>query len=540
MLFTQPYSSSFRVDVIIPYHPTNLPYLCESVNSILNQNDTECIVHIVNDGFDIEDDPAIQYSHLHNVRMYRNVSQMGPYNTVNSLANRLETDFVAIHDSDDIAMPNRMKISIESLIEEEADIFGGSMENFVSHDRRSSEMEEIVKRGSRITSGHTMWHMQPFGNIINGTLVMRKSAFEKLGGYMSVPCSGDGEFSTRCYKSDLKVITKDVVVGLRRLHSTSLSHAEETGIRSKMRSELHRKMFENYDLMTPGFDPKEFGGLREARYSPYQTKPISDNASLKNLEFHVSHSCNLSCMQCSHYSNNKHTGMATADDTRSQFSLWNRKLLPEKISLLGGEPTLNPELVDIIYITREMWPHSKLLLVTNGFFLHKFLDLPKALEETGCYLDISVHHSSPEYQKAIEPARKLVDEWSKEYFLKVNWRESFSKWRRTYKGTCQNMSPYTDDNPRKSWNICKSKWCLQLHEGMLWKCPQLAYLKMQLQKVGKLDSDEWQPYVQYKPLSHNNSIEKIREFVSRQVEDVCGMCPAKHELFELQLPIRGQ
>ena len=104
---------------------------------------------------------------------------------------------------------------------------------------------------------------------------------------------------------------------------------------------------------------------------------------LKNLELHVSHACNLACESCSHYSNHNLKGNLTLEEATEWMNLWNNRVAPQTFSLLGGEPTINPQLPEIIQLTRAKWKDSKILLVTNGFFLHRHPDLPKVLKEAG-------------------------------------------------------------------------------------------------------------------------------------------------------------
>ena len=65
---------------------------------------------------------------------------------------------------------------------------------------------------------------------------------------------------------------------------------------------------------------------------------------IPNLEFHAAHACNLYCAQCSHYSNFHAGGIVSVDEARANFDAWQGRLAPKQIAILGGEPTLNPEL----------------------------------------------------------------------------------------------------------------------------------------------------------------------------------------------------
>lgn len=256
----------------------------------------------------------------------------------------------------------------------------------------------------------------------------------------------------------------------------------------------------------------------------------------RNLELHVSHACNLACESCAHYSNQNHKGVLPLETGREWLAAWSRRLMPRQFSLLGGEPCLNPRLADFVWLARETFPGSQIILVTNGFLLSRHPRLPVALHRTETALHISVHHESEEYQRRLAPVRELVADWECRWKIDVRWRPSFGSWTRRYRGFGPDMKPYDDGDPEASWRNCPAKWCLQLHEGKLWKCPAIAYLGMQDRKYGL--GPEWRPYLGYEPLPPDCTDEELREFVARQTEPICGMCPARLERIELPNPLR--
>lgn len=256
---------------------------------------------------------------------------------------------------------------------------------------------------------------------------------------------------------------------------------------------------------------------------------------IHNLEIHATHSCNLFCQQCSHYSNFSMAGTLTEQDFIDQVSPWSTKLQPSRFSILGGEPLLNPAIEDIIRQSRRLWPNSILQLVTNGFLLHKYPNLGKVLFDNKCNLEISVHHESPEYENKLVKTRKTVSGWITDG-ISVNWRPSSASWRKVYKVEDGKILPYDDQDQRKSWEICRSKYCPQIFHGLLWKCPQIAYLGMLDDRIGGLD-EQWGPYLKYAPLSPDASDVEVSAFLSKQDESCCKMCPANFESFELENPM---
>lgn len=256
---------------------------------------------------------------------------------------------------------------------------------------------------------------------------------------------------------------------------------------------------------------------------------------IRNIEIHVSHACNLFCSQCTHYSNFSHKGMLSKEDANFEMGLWSQRINPRMFSMLGGEPAVNKELCDIVRLSRKHW-RNKIQLVSNGFLLKNHPDLPKILSDVDCSLEISIHHNSEEYQEKFKPVRELVLNWEEKYGIRLNIRQSVDRWIRAYLGNGPDMQPYQDGNPRKSWEVCRSRWCPQIFEGQIYKCPQIAYLAMQLEKIGSKKG--WEKYLEYKPISSDCTHEELKEFLNREDESCCNMCPANPELFQLQNPLR--
>jgi len=217
---------------------------------------------------------------------------------------------------------------------------------------------------------------------------------------------------------------------------------------------------------------------------------------------------------------------------------WSPRIAPRYFSLVGGEPTLHPELPGVVEVAASHWTDSIVQLVSNGWFLRRHSDLPATLEKHNVHLEISIHHDGPEYRAKIAEIRALIDEWKQSYSFKVNWRTSYGKWWRVFRGEGQTLAPYTDNNPQLSWQNCPCRWCPQILHGRLYKCPPIAYLPMLDERFGL--GREWHPYLQYQPLPADCSEEDLTVFLTRKSEAVCGMCPAHPEPLALASPIPGR
>ena len=257
---------------------------------------------------------------------------------------------------------------------------------------------------------------------------------------------------------------------------------------------------------------------------------------LPNLEIHVAHSCNLACESCAHYSNHGHKGIVDLAAAERWMTPWVGRLKPAHFSLVGGEPTIHPDLAGFVRLARRMWPATPIRLVTNGFFLHRHPDLPSALQAAApAWIDLSIHHDAPDYRVRIAPILELARRWQAQYRLDIRFNESFRHWTRRYHGFGAAMKPFTDGNPRRSWEICPARTCPQILEGRIYKCAVLAYLPMQQARYGL--GPEWAPSLGYRPLEPGCSDEALEEFFAREEEAVCGMCPAERRSFALPNPL---
>ncbi len=117
-----------------------------------------------------------------------------------------------------------------------------------------------------------------------------------------------------------------------------------------------------------------------------QTVAFSKNSS--NLFFHILTKCNLSCSHC--YINKKQHGDRTLsiETIRDWLGLFSQKAAQTNLVLLGGEPTLHPDL----HLAVKEAGHLKfksITIDTNGFLFHDILEkiIPDDLDFLSFSLD---------------------------------------------------------------------------------------------------------------------------------------------------------
>lgn len=254
---------------------------------------------------------------------------------------------------------------------------------------------------------------------------------------------------------------------------------------------------------------------------------------IPKIDIHLTHLCNLHCDQCSHFSDYHINEHLTVEELKHNYSLWHKKIIPKYFTITGGEPLLNPDVEEMIEVTKFFWPYSNLRLYSNGLLLHKFPNLPKLLKKHNIHLIISNHSSknSSKYDELFSKVDKLVNEWISNYGIRAQIDYFHNEyWMKFYYGYGKTMKPFNDNNIKESWNNCPvNQECFQLLDGNIFKCAPLAYLPKLDKKFGL--SSEWNHYLSYKPLEPQSSSEEIVEFFNKKEESFCSMCPSKEHPF---------
>lgn len=251
---------------------------------------------------------------------------------------------------------------------------------------------------------------------------------------------------------------------------------------------------------------------------------------IPRLEYHLTNSCNLSCESCSHYTNILKGHTKSPDNLEQNLEPWSDLLEIPQFNILGGEPFINKNIDAFCTIARKILPESTIVIYTNGLLLDKIKNIK---EHTKCVLDnkieiqLTYHSLSKDYREKIAPNIKILKYWEK-LGIKVTYKDGVSSWTKRYHTDEKGLiSPFNDENPQESWNICTCKYCPMLIDDKIYKCAPLAYLPY-MKSINKTTAD-FDPYLQYKPISYKDEIDQIKKFFDKnfQPEDVCKMCPAK-------------
>ena len=92
---------------------------------------------------------------------------------------------------------------------------------------------------------------------------------------------------------------------------------------------------------------------------------------VESLEIHVSNHCNRSCKGCSHLSPLESVFFIDLDEISKTLKILSKYLHCDVIRLLGGEPTLNDSLLEIVEKVKKIGISNKISIPTNGTILNK-------------------------------------------------------------------------------------------------------------------------------------------------------------------------
>lgn len=189
--------------------------------------------------------------------------------------------------------------------------------------------------------------------------------------------------------------------------------------------------------------------------------------SLFILEIHLADHCILNCYSCTHYSPiapESFCDLNILEESLKRLSKMQKSF--GKIHLLGGEPLLNPDIVEAIRIVRKYFDKTDIMLVTNGILLPKMSDLFwEICRSCNIMVGITIYPIKVKYDELFslceeEDVRcKIFGERSGTdwYCFKLDYHEKVSDCYINYER-------------------CMMKVCWQLKEDRIYSCPTCAYI----------------------------------------------------------------
>lgn len=194
---------------------------------------------------------------------------------------------------------------------------------------------------------------------------------------------------------------------------------------------------------------------------------------LDSIEYDIVSHCNLNCKGCTHFAPIAKKWFVKIEDFKKDIERTS-KLIPEKnlgcFYILGGEPLLHPQIIEIIEIARRSYYHIPIKIITNGLLLEKMKnDFWDACEKNRIIIEITKYPINYDYS-IIE---KLIAEKRKQVKIEYKGRTKFLK-KKQYKLPldCNGQQ----DKVYGFTHCHMAGHCINLANGHLYTCSYAAYI----------------------------------------------------------------
>lgn len=181
------------------------------------------------------------------------------------------------------------------------------------------------------------------------------------------------------------------------------------------------------------------------------------------FEISVAEHCNLNCKYCSHFSSIAEPefldlSQHEKDMRRLSYLLGGKS---DKIYLLGGEPLLHKEITECMKITRECFPQSRIIILTNGLLINSMEDtFFKECRDDEIEINITKYPIRTDYGR-------IVQKLEQEGIVNDYQRESedscfFDKLTLDLDGAQDPYESFT--------NCCQANQCHLVKDGRIYTC----------------------------------------------------------------------
>jgi organic radical activating enzyme len=136
-------------------------------------------------------------------------------------------------------------------------------------------------------------------------------------------------------------------------------------------------------------------------------------AFIPNVEFYITNVCNLACKNCNRFNDHDFRGWQRWSDHAEQYQQWSKHVRLQRITILGGEPLLNPTICDWVDGINQLWNKSVQIL-SNGTRLNHVPGLYDRISKFGKGLNVSKNwigislHNENDRERCFDEIRKFL------------------------------------------------------------------------------------------------------------------------------------
>lgn len=189
------------------------------------------------------------------------------------------------------------------------------------------------------------------------------------------------------------------------------------------------------------------------------------------IEVNINKHCNLNCKGCDHFAPVSGPDFMSVDvfsrDMRELKRLFCH--LEGEFRLLGGEPLMNPDIIQFIEITRSNLPKAKVLISTNGILLKKMDEsFYEACRKADVGIEVTRYPIKLDYDE--------LGEWIRGKGLRYSYIGASESGRELWHFP---LDIEGKQDPVESFRGCRNaNYCWTLEEGRLYTCSIAPNIKV--------------------------------------------------------------
>lgn len=281
------------------------------------------------------------------------------------------------------------------------------------------------------------------------------------------------------------------------------------------------------------------------------------------VDFYITNVCNLTCQNCNRFNNHSFKGWQRWSDYEADYAQWGKLVELKAITIMGGEPFLNPTLKDWIAGLNRIFG-IEVQVLTNGTrfehnpALYDTFRYRSAKTKAKNHIGVSLHNMDfwPKMEQDIlsflqAPVRiyqKDQTPWNSDWhFVDAN-RVMVNVYRVDAFGDASiktnamnNLTLHNNDIELAHDNCAFAKWkSYHFIKGKLYKCGPVALMpEFDQQNTLDISDSDRELLNSYQPLGVDNFNIHHKEFFDNLDNPIpqCKFCPTKFEIIPIA-PIR--
>lgn len=194
----------------------------------------------------------------------------------------------------------------------------------------------------------------------------------------------------------------------------------------------------------------------------------------ESFEVHVAEHCNLKCRDCCNVSPFNAKKIISIEEIKEICAFVKTHLRPDVFKVAGGEPTLHPQLDELLQVIKASGAAPVVRVVSNGLLLHRMTDV---FWQHIDQLTISNYISAPVKPALLQQIKDKARQY--EVVLNIKYVEQFNE--------IFVEEPIQDkERIQEIYNDCWMRHrCLIVRNGTFYKCTRAAYMDEFLERKHK-------------------------------------------------------